>query len=100
MAMMTPRVGSAFGGNLRSSSSCSDSYYLARSLWIWFRQKVNKLGVREILNVFWLCQRTVRHLGSLQIDASERCLMVYNVLCLNKKPPNQLVKWQDRKLQS
>lgn len=89
------------GGNLRPSSFCSDFCYLASSLWIWFRQKINKLGVREVLNIFWLCWRTVRHLGSLQIDESERCLTAYNVLCLEKtNQPLGRVEWQGTKLQS
>lgn len=79
MAVMALGVGSTFGGNLGSSWFCLDSHYIASFLWIWFGYKVNKLGVREIWNFFWLCQRTVRHSESLQMSASERCLMVYNV---------------------
>lgn len=97
MAVMTLGVGSAFGGNLRPSSSDS---YLASSLWIWFRQKINKLGVREILNVFWLYQRAVSHVGSLQTDASERCLMVHNMLCLKKsnQPLSKVARGKPTKL--
>lgn len=101
MAVMTLEVGRAFGVNLRPSSSYSDSCYLASYLWFWFSQKINKLGVREILNGFWLCWRTVRHLGTLQADASERCLMVYNMLCFKKtNQPLSRVEWQDGKQQS
>lgn len=52
MAVMALGVGSTFGGNLGSSWFCLDSHYIASFLWIWFGYKVNKLGVREIWNVF------------------------------------------------